>query len=132
MAPHQQPVASTKSSIPYCGMTVDPARAAGHVDYQGQTYYFCGRGCTEKFRADPGRFVEHRAERTVPTSAAHVGVTCPMHPQIRRSGRGQCPICGMALEPVTATLDEHPNEELVDMSRRFSFQRRPYISAAPA
>ena len=45
--------------------------------------------------------------------------TCPMHPQIRRQAPGQCPICGMALEPVEPTLDDVPNPELTDMSRRF-------------
>src|SRR5262245_5586311 len=45
--------------------------------------------------------------------------TCPMHPQIVRSGPGSCPICGMALEPRTATLGEERNPELVDMTRRF-------------
>ena len=42
-----------------------------------------------------------------------------MHPEIVRDGPGSCPICGMALEPMTATLDEGPNPELVDMTRRF-------------
>src|SRR5262245_66425161 len=41
-----------------------------------------------------------------------------MHPQIVRSGPGSCPICGMALEPRTVTLDER-NPELEDMTRRF-------------
>jgi Cu+-exporting ATPase len=50
--------------------------------------------------------------------------TCPMHPQIRRTGPGQCPICGMALEPLDQTADERPNPELIDMSRRF------WVSAA--
>jgi Cu+-exporting ATPase len=45
--------------------------------------------------------------------------TCPMHPEIVRDAPGSCPICGMALEPRTITLDEEPNEELRDMSRRF-------------
>jgi len=45
--------------------------------------------------------------------------TCPMHPQIRRDGPGNCPICGMALEPLEPTLEEGPNPELIDMSRRF-------------
>src|SRR5213079_2562986 len=45
--------------------------------------------------------------------------TCPMHPEVVRSEPGACPICGMALEPRTATLDEGPNPELVDMRRRF-------------
>ena len=45
--------------------------------------------------------------------------TCPMHPQIRQVGPGHCPICGMTLEPVTATADVGPNHELVNMTRRF-------------
>jgi cation transport ATPase len=45
--------------------------------------------------------------------------TCPMHPQVRQLGPGSCPICGMTLEPVTATTDASPNSELVDMRRRF-------------
>ncbi|HUO86096.1 MAG TPA: heavy metal-binding domain-containing protein, partial [Thermoanaerobaculia bacterium] len=50
--------------------------------------------------------------------------TCPMHPEIVRDEPGSCPICGMALEPVTVTLDEEENPELVDMTRRF------WVSAA--
>jgi Cu+-exporting ATPase len=45
--------------------------------------------------------------------------TCPMHPEIRQRGPGSCPICGMALEPVEVSVEESPNEELIDMSRRF-------------
>src|SRR6266704_1309484 len=45
--------------------------------------------------------------------------TCPMHPEIVRDGPGSCPICGMALEPRTASLEEAPNPELADMTRRF-------------
>ena len=58
------------------------------------------------------------------TAAAGTIWTCPMHPQIRRNGPGQCPICGMALEPLEPTVDEAPNPELIDMSRRF------WVSAA--
>jgi Cu+-exporting ATPase len=45
--------------------------------------------------------------------------TCPMHPEIRQAGPGVCPICGMALEPVTASVDAGPSPELTDMTRRF-------------
>ena len=126
MATHQHSVAPAKVVDPVCGMTVDPARAAGHVDYRGQTYYFCGRGCVEKFRANPAEFIKPRPEqaRGAPTAVHTQEYTCPMHPQVRQIGPGSCPICGMALEPVTATLDEHPSQELVDMSRRF------WVSAA--
>ena len=52
--------------------------------------------------------------------ATRVEYTCPMHPEIVRDEPGACPICGMALEPRTSTLDDAPNPELVDMTRRFS------------
>ncbi|MDH8436619.1 heavy metal-binding domain-containing protein, partial [Klebsiella variicola] len=45
--------------------------------------------------------------------------TCPMHPEIRRSGPGSCPVCGMALEPLVATASTGPSDELHDMTRRF-------------
>jgi len=45
--------------------------------------------------------------------------TCPMHPEVRRDGPGHCPICGMALEPLTVSAEGGPNPELADMSRRF-------------
>ena len=44
--------------------------------------------------------------------------TCPMHPEIRRDDAGSCPICGMALEPIVATAEQGPNDELIDMTRR--------------
>ena len=44
--------------------------------------------------------------------------TCPMHPEIIRDAPGFCPICGMALEPRVATLEDRPNAELIDMRRR--------------
>src|SRR6202051_1913896 len=56
-----------------------------------------------------------------PPASPSAGViyTCPMHPQIRQVGPGHCPICGMTLEPVTATADGGENRDLVDMTRRF-------------
>ena len=64
----------------------------------------------------------HQGSGTAPeakTGAAKVEYVCPMHPQIVRDAPGSCPICGMALEPRTVTLEELPNPELVDMTRRF-------------
>jgi P-type Cu+ transporter len=45
--------------------------------------------------------------------------TCPMHPQIRQTQPGNCPICGMALEPISAAAETGPSPELIDMTRRF-------------
>ena len=102
---------------PVCGMAVDPATARFQADHGGATHYFCSAGCRSKFLAHPSAYIE----RTVAPEPAMAGViyTCPMHPQIRQAGPGNCPICGMALEPVTAAVETGPNPELIDMSRRF-------------
>jgi Cu+-exporting ATPase len=99
-------------------MTIDPARAARHADYEGHTYHFCSVSCFERFQAGPAAFVTHD---TAPArSAAHdedLEYTCPMHPEVRQHGPGACPICGMALEPRTVALEDG-NPELEDMTRR--------------
>jgi Cu+-exporting ATPase len=93
--------------------------------YQGQTYRFCSLKCQEKFRADPERYGGNvsSAESRVTTSESAVQTgtefTCPMHPEIRQPGPGNCPKCGMTLEPVMPTLDEEENPELRDFARRF-------------
>ena len=111
-------------------MDVVPATAAGSVDHDGRTYYFCSRHCVEKFRADPARYLRDAESRkhdrhvaverqAHPGSAPGTTYTCPMHPEIVRDGPGSCPICGMALEPMTVSADEDVDPELDDMSRRF-------------
>ena len=99
-----------------CGMQVDPARAAATSDYNGKTYYFCGQGCRERFGADPDAFL--RPALHVDAAVPGGTYTCPMHPEIIRDHPDACPICGMALEPREVTIEEGPNPELVDMSRR--------------
>jgi P-type Cu+ transporter len=83
----------------------------------GQTYVFCGRRCKERFDADPAAFLPTRAAAPVATEARQW--TCPMHPEIIRDRPGACPICGMALEPLTVSLAPDENPELHEMSRRF-------------
>jgi Cu+-exporting ATPase len=56
---------------------------------------------------------------TLPQAAEGSVWTCPMHPEVRRDRPGTCPICGMALEPLEPSLEEGPNPELIDMTRRF-------------
>jgi Cu+-exporting ATPase len=105
---------------PVCGMTVDPRNAAWTFAHNGQTYYFCGNGCLEKFRADPNRFLKTSTltQGKQELGSANDEYTCPMHPQIIRGAPGSCPICGMALEPRVVTGEEE-NSELSDMKRRF-------------
>ena len=79
---------------PVCGMTVDPAKAAGQVDYLGETYYFCNPSCVKKFKANPEQYLAP-VQSTAPRSK-QAEYTCPMHPEIVRSEPGACPICGMA------------------------------------
>jgi P-type Cu+ transporter len=113
---------------PVCGMTVDPEHAAGSVEYHGKTYYFCSTHCVHRFREDPEAFLNKPAVQPIgitrqpkaPVAAKpDQKYTCPMHPEIIRDGPGSCPICGMALEPLTVSLEVEENHELKDMTRRF-------------
>ncbi len=108
---------------PVCGMEVDPAHSAGSHSYGGNVYYFCSRGCLERFRANPERYIGNGAAVEAPPAAAPLvptEYTCPMHPEVVRSGPGNCPICGMALEPRTVSAGEEKNAELADMRRRLA------------
>ena len=154
---------------PVCGMTVHPDTAKHSLVHRGQAFYFCSAGCRERFSGDPDRCltsatrpaaevhqpkttatphaprVDDRVSYTCPMhpevrqsgpgacpscgmglepDAADIAIerieyTCPMHPEIVRDAPGACPICGMALEPRAVSVDEAPNPELVDMTRRF-------------
>jgi len=86
--------------------------------HEGQTYYFCNPKCLQKFTADPVRYLKPEETPAAAPVAPGTIFTCPMHPEIRQVGPGGCPICGMALEPAEVTLDDGPNEELLDMTRR--------------
>ncbi|EIG62818.1 heavy metal translocating P-type ATPase [Bradyrhizobium sp. WSM1253] len=105
---------------PVCGMKVDPATARHKLEHGGQCFYFCSDRCRSKFEADPAKYVHGKTHQVQPADVPEGAIyTCPMHPQIRQVGPGNCPICGMALEPELATADTGPNPELIDMTRRF-------------
>ncbi len=101
---------------PICGMQVDESKAAGTSVHNGQTFFFCGKGCQLRFE----QRLTQPEPKTEPKSStkAHVEYTCPMHPEVRQMGPGSCPKCGMALEPVELTGEEEANPELADMQRR--------------
>ena len=129
---------------PVCGMQVDERTAAGSSVFEGKSYFFCGVGCKKKFDANPAAYtgaqpaaaaaghVAHAHHHVPPVSPGGVRdkpvsagtaapgaiYTCPMHPEIRQVGPGNCPKCGMALEPLLATATEDTSE-LQDMTRRF-------------
>ncbi len=89
---------------PVCGMKIDPSKAL-HVEYSGKTYFFCSSGCAAKFRETPEKYVQPKSV-TAPqeepiASVTTNGYTCPMHPEVHHDGPGDCPKCGMALEPET-------------------------------
>src|SRR5688572_25136813 len=107
-------------------MDVVPGQArGGSADHAGKTFWFCSDGCRKKFVTDPNRYVTPSATKPPADAVAPAPArpqtkwTCPMHPQIIRDEPGSCPICGMALEPMTITADEGPDPELIDMTRRF-------------
>jgi P-type Cu+ transporter len=102
---------------PVCGMKVNRATARHRFAYQGQDYFFCSGRCRERFEAEPEKYLKPRAPE--PAAPAGTIYTCPMHPEVRQVGPGSCPICGMALEPEQVSLDDAPDPELIDMTRRF-------------
>jgi Cu+-exporting ATPase len=87
-------------------MVVDPSKAAASVAYQGATFYFCSLGCAAKFREAPEKYAQNNPNgspsRTQAKTALQGEYTCPMHPEIKQTGPGNCPKCGMALEKLLA------------------------------
>ena len=101
---------------PVCGMDVERSTAEHMVKHDGARFYFCSEGCAHKFTADPDRYLGDRpAPEPMPAGTQY---TCPMHPEVLQDHPGDCPKCGMALEPVTPSADSGPNPELVDFKRR--------------
>ncbi len=129
---------------PVCGMQVDPAKAAGQHEHAGETYFFCSKGCLEKFRAQPERYLAatvgstthsaHQHESMGETTHTHGGTagpsgslsvepssvgsreyTCPMDPEVRQKDPGPCPKCGMALEPVSIGMPATQTEYVCPM-----------------
>ena len=98
---------------PVCGMTVDPATAAGHFDYKGETYHFCSQHCVHAFTKDPEKFLTGKPKAEEKPGAKY---TCPMHPEVVQIGPGSCPKCGMALVPMEGAAED--KSELRDMTRR--------------
>nr|MDP2192889.1 heavy metal translocating P-type ATPase [Rhodoferax sp.] len=104
---------------PVCGMTVTEQSEHRH-EYDGRLYYFCSVSCRNKFSANPIQFTTAKpAPEQEKSAAAGTIYTCPMHPEVRQDHPGNCPKCGMTLEPLLPELEESENAELVDFQQRF-------------
>lgn len=119
----------TSTIDPVCGMEVNTSDAE-HREHAGKSYYFCSLDCAVEFEKNPEHCLTHPPDQIAPSSPKEASqghadlnatFTCPMHPEIRQLGPGTCPKCGMALEPIEVSLDEGPNLELLDMTRRFKW-----------
>ncbi|MCB2141336.1 heavy metal translocating P-type ATPase [bacterium] len=103
--PQHDPTSKVKD--PVCGMNVNPEMAEHNTEHGGETFYFCSAGCKDKFAKDPASYQGQKREpREGKTEGEHGRdriYTCPMHPEIEQEGLGDCPKCGMALEPKEQT-----------------------------
>src|SRR5260370_11306725 len=125
---------------PVCGMMVAPEKAAAKLEHAGKTYYFCSKNCAERFSSEAEKFVldtgtagmadtkvsvDRDAIPQAEAAAAHtkdkkkIRYTCPMHPQIVQFGHGNCPICGMVLEPLDVFAEVEADPEYDSMRLRF-------------
>src|SRR5881296_1725910 len=101
---------------PICGMTVDEA-SAPRAERNGQMFYFCSEHCRQKFLMETASHAQHKESHSerghgqaheLRRGAAEPSTafpqpqkyTCPMHPEVISDKAGECPKCGMALEPV--------------------------------
>ena len=110
---------------PVCGMTV-PEHSQHEEEFEGRKYFFCGPRCRSRFAANPAKFLAVTAAALpaappAPATPASVGTiyTCPMHPEVRQTHQGNCPKCGMTLEPEMPSLSDEGNPELADFQWRF-------------
>jgi len=129
---HDAPEGLGKLKDPVCGMAVS-VDSSHQLQHEGRPYYFCSARCRSKFAADPSTFIAKLAAPDAPAPGAAPAApvtppepepagtiyTCPMHPEIRQDHPGNCPKCGMTLEPVMPTLNDDENPELASFSRRF-------------
>ena len=104
---------------PVCGMSVDSHAGKPHSHHHGTAYHFCNPKCKTKFDADPHFYLSGNSKRQA-EQVQGAQYTCPMDPEIITDEPGACPICGMALEPMTPSADSE-NHELIDFRRRLWF-----------
>lgn len=135
----KDPITENALKDPVCGMNITQD-STYHHEYEAKKYYFCSQKCQSKFILDPKLYIlnlekSKNIEKTighhhssnnsslVPINQKNIDngtlYTCPMHPEVRQDHPGNCPKCGMALEPLLPELEEEDNPELRDFKRRF-------------
>jgi Cu+-exporting ATPase len=114
---HPEVVSETPGICPICGMALEAENAA--TGDESEPGHCCDTHSPATQRPVSHPSFNHRQPTTDNRQPLRTTYTCPMHPEIVRDKPGVCPICGMALEPATASLDDAPNAELIDMQRRF-------------
>lgn len=113
-----------KQRDPVCGMMVAEDETAGRLQDDGETFVFCSTHCLRKFEAHPERYL-HEHSAVIPdseegtteksTEASSSTYTCPMHPEVRQEGPGNCPKCGMVLETVEVEAPQQRVEYICPM-----------------
>lgn len=104
-----------QTTDPVCGMIVDNAFDELSYEYNGSEYQFCSRHCLQKFRSNPRQYIgdgsiPKKQSEKQPASSKGADYTCPMHPEVQQDRSGDCPKCGMALEPRTPVAAESKTE----------------------
>ena len=99
--------AQEKHRDPVCGMAVSNIASAHSHEFKGNRYYFCSQNCRERFEADPEKYLDSENDSGETKGETY---TCPMHPEVRQDGPGDCPKCGMALEPEMPSISGPPTE----------------------
>jgi Cu+-exporting ATPase len=112
---------------PVCHMKVS-SNTSLHTSFKDKEYYFCSAHCLDKFKKDPLEYLNKKQKDSThehssshkDTSSKNIKYTCPMHPEIIRNTAGDCPKCGMALEPMgVEDINQEDNSELKEMATRF-------------
>jgi Cu+-exporting ATPase len=127
---HNQQPQDNMVTDPVCGMKISPEKAKHKADYNGNAYYFCSDGCFNKFIRNPTKYLnkpennsghhdhpkaghEHHNNKQHQNRSGNTGsgkYTCPMHPEVIQDGPGDCPKCGMSLEPMDPVMETEETE----------------------
>jgi Cu+-exporting ATPase len=101
-----------------CGMTVSRKTSEHMAKHDGARFYFCSSNCLDKFETNPDNYLD--GNQTTVTAPPGTIYTCPMHPEVETIGPSDCPLCGMALEPMgLPDPNAGPNPEFIDFRQRF-------------